>query len=98
MHGVINLIAQYLGRADNDRCLGVFLGIAGNDPYIFRIEMQAKFDPLGIGECFQRRGIPGTSAFFITVKIASRAIQVFPEPVGAITRQSVFLIASSART
>src|SRR5664280_2433920 len=56
-------------------------------PNSTHLELDSAFS----GEAYQAR-----PPFSSTDKMASRAIHVFPEPVGAMTRQSVFLIASNA--
>ena len=64
MHGVIELVAQYFCRADNDRRFGIFFCIACDDADILRIKMQAELHPFRIGKSFERRGVPGTSSLF----------------------------------
>ena len=54
VHGVVELVAQNLGRAGDDRGLGVLLAVPGEDAHMLRAENFGKFDQLAVGQSFER--------------------------------------------
>ena len=89
VHRVVELIPEDLGRSDDDGGVGVFLRIPGHDADVGRLEVVAEFDPFGIGQGLEGEAYQQRPPLRKTERIASSAIQVFPEPVGAMTRQSL---------
>jgi len=62
VHGVVELVAQDFRRADDERRLGVLPRVPREDAHAVRPEDVAEFDPFGVAQGLQRRGIPGASA------------------------------------
>jgi len=62
VHGVVELVAQDLRRADDERRLGVLPRVPGEDADAIRPEDIAELDPLGVAQGLERRGVPGASA------------------------------------
>ncbi len=59
VHGVVELIPQYLGGPDDDGRIRVLLGVAREDPHILVVEGEAELHPLGVGQGLEGRGVPG---------------------------------------
>ena len=62
VHGIVKLIAQDLGGSHDDRGMGVLLAVAGQDAHLLGAEMGGELNQLGVGQGFERRGIPGPAA------------------------------------
>jgi hypothetical protein len=58
IHGVVELIAEDFGGTHDYWCLMILLAIAGENPHIFWTKVLAELGILGIGQRFERRGIP----------------------------------------
>ena len=82
------LVTKDLSRADDQRGIGIFFAIAGKNPDAIRSEFFAELSVLGIGQRFEWRGVPGSFPASNSRRISSRAIQVLPLPVGAVTSTS----------
>ena len=61
VHHVVELVPKDLGRADEDRGIGVLLRVAGHNADVGRVETVAEFDPLGVGERLQGGGVPASA-------------------------------------
>ena len=63
VHGIIELVAQDFGGAHDDRRIGVFLAVPGQDAHVGRAEVIAENSIVfGIGQGFEGRCIPGPAA------------------------------------
>jgi len=58
VHHIVELVSQDFRGADDDRGIGVLLGVARQDADLAVSEDMAEFDPLGVGEGLQRRSVP----------------------------------------
>ena len=58
VHGVVELVAQDLGGAYDDRRARVFLAVACQDAYVLCAKDGAELGTLGVAQRFQRRGVP----------------------------------------
>ncbi len=56
---VEKLVAVDFGSADDQRRIGIFLPVAGQNADVIRAELQLKLDVFRIGQGFQRRRVPG---------------------------------------
>ena len=62
VHRVVELIPEDLGGPRDDRGVGVFLRVAGDDADVDRAEEVAEFNPFGVGQGLQGGGVPAAPA------------------------------------
>ena len=62
VHGVVELIAEDLRGAHDDRRVGIVLQVAGEDTHPVGAEELAEFRPFGVAQGLEGRGIPAPSS------------------------------------
>ena len=64
VHGVVELVAQNFGGADDDGGVGLLPPIPRQDTHLVGAEEIAEFLVLGVAEGLQGAGVPGPAALF----------------------------------
>ena len=62
VHRIVELVPEDLGGPGDDRGVGIFLGVAGDDADVDRAEEVAEFNPFGVGQGLQGGGVPAAPA------------------------------------
>jgi hypothetical protein len=88
VHGIVELVSEDLGGADDDRRMGLLFAVAGENATFSSPNSRENSTYLALerafrGEAYQLRWPPASLC-----SMALRAIQVLPAPVGAVTSTS----------